>query len=172
MNFASLFYDEIFKLITADYIAVLSIWVQTLLSVFSLQTHISVPTFLKILNEVFRIWKMWMVCVIEEIVERSKCSVFCFLFIAPFQSTDVERKISPPYHLLYLDPPFLLFSLPVIYVHNDSSLHHHYHYPPLFKMNTLFFSDSINVNRTLRSHPSSDEATHSDNSLAAERLVA
>lgn len=86
-------------MITADYIAALSIWVQTLSSVFSLQTHISVPTFLKILNEVFGIWKMWMVCVIEEIVERSKCSVvasFCFLFIAPFQSTDVERKISPP----------------------------------------------------------------------------
>lgn len=41
MNFASLFYDEIFKLITADYIAVLSIWVQTLSSVFSLLTYIS-----------------------------------------------------------------------------------------------------------------------------------
>ena len=86
-------------MITADYIAALSIWVQTLSSVFSLQTHISVPTFLKILNEVFGVWKMWMVCVIEEIVERSKCSVvasLCFLFIAPFQSTDVERNISPP----------------------------------------------------------------------------
>lgn len=75
MNFASLFYDEIFKLITADYIAVLSIWVQTLSSVFSLLTHISVPTFLKILNEVFGTLKVWMVCVIEEVVERSKCSV-------------------------------------------------------------------------------------------------
>lgn len=99
MDFASLFYDEIFKLITADYVAALSICVQTLSSVFSLLTHISVPTFLKILNELFGILKMWMVYVIEEIVERSKCSVvasLCFLFIAPFQSTDVERKISPP----------------------------------------------------------------------------
>lgn len=60
-------------------------------SVFSLQTHISVPTFPKILNEVFGVWKMWMVCVIEEIVERSKCSVVASLCFFVYSAIPEHR---------------------------------------------------------------------------------
>lgn len=53
--------------------------------------YLSVPTFLKILNEVFGILKMWMVYVIEEIVERSKCSVVASLCFFVYSAIPEHR---------------------------------------------------------------------------------